>query len=325
MTRSCAPSITLAAAAVLVSTATSAQAAGVDAGSLITNTAQATYGDAGGTTTIASNEVVIKVDELLDVTVTTLDPGSVVAGTSQTALTFEITNTGNGPEAFALFANPNVTGNDFTPTIDGIAIDTNGNGVYDPGVDEILSGPETTPVLAADASVVVFVLATAPAGSASGDEAQVELQARSVTGAGTAGTTFAGEGENGSDAVVGLTGADGEALGALRYGVATVQLVKTASIADPFGGTSVVPGSTITYTLTANVSGEGSVSNLVVTDAYPADTTYAANSLTLDGAAQTDAAGDDAAAADAAGISADLGTVTAGTTRIVTFAVTVDQ
>ena len=325
MARLSTPSVALTAVAVFLSTAPIAKAAGVEAGSLITNTAQATYGDAGGTTTIASNEVVIKVDELLDVTVTTLDPGSVLASTSQTALTFEVTNTGNGPEAFALFADPNVTGNDFQPTIDGIAIDTNGNGVYDPGVDEILTGPETTPVLAADASVVVFVLATAPAGTASGDEAQVELQARSVTGTGTPGTSFAGEGENGSDAIVGLTGADSEALGALRYGVATVELVKTASVADPFGGTSVVPGATITYTLTANVTGEGSVANLVVTDAYPADTTYAANSLTLDGAAQTDAAGDDAAAADAAGISADLGTVAAGTTRTVTFAVTVDQ
>ena len=325
MSKTCVPSAILITTAVLVFAAAPAWAAGVDAGSLITNTAQASYNEAGGTTTVASNEVVITVDELLDVTVTTLDPGPVQAGTARTVLTFEVTNTGNGPEAFALLADPNVTGNDFQPAIEGIAIDSNGNGVYDPGVDEVLSGPEITPILAADASLVVFVLTTAPTGTNAGDEAQVDLLARAVTGTGTAGTTFAGEGENGSDAIVGLTGADSEAAGVLRYGVASVDLVKTASVTDPFGGASVVPGATITYTLTANVTGESSVSGLIVTDAYPAGTTYAANSLTLDGAAQTDAAGDDAASADAAGITADLGTVASGTTRTVTFAVTVDR
>ena len=315
----------LAASVSVLAMAAPAHAAGVDAGSLITNTAQATYDDGGGTTTVDSNEVVLKVDELLDVTVTSLDPGPIATTPGPAVLTFEVTNTGNGPEAFELTPNPAVAGNDFEPVVDNIAIDTNGNGVYDPGVDEILTGTPTTPVLDADAAITVFVLVTVPEGVSDTDQADVDLLAEAVTGTGDPGTVFAGQGENDSDAVVGLTGADDNAIGSLIVGITTVQLAKAATVVDPFGGDSVVPGSTVTYTLTATVTGSGSVDNLVVTDEYPVDTTYTAGTLTLDAAPLTDAAGDDAGSADATGITVDLGTVAGGTTRTVTFDVTVDN
>ena len=302
-----------------------AYAAGVDAGTLIENTAQATYDDGvGGTTTIDSNPVIIAVDELLDVTVTSLDPGPVATKPGDDILTFEITNTGNGPEAFTLTANPAVAGNDFDPTINNLAIDTNGNGVYDPGVDTILTGPATTPVLDADQAITVFVLLTVPAGVVDGDQADVDLLAEAVTGTGTPGTTFAGQGEGGVDAVVGLTGADDNAIGTLIVGITTVELIKAAEVADPFGGTTIVPGSVVTYTITASVTGSGSVDGLVVTDAYPAGTTYQAGTLGLDAGALTDAAGDDAGSADATGITVDLGTVAGGTDHVVSFDVIID-
>ena len=65
-------------------------------------------------------------------------------------LTFKITNTGNGPEAFDLTADPAVSGNDFDVTIDGLAIDTNNNGVYDPGVDALLANGGTSAALDPD-------------------------------------------------------------------------------------------------------------------------------------------------------------------------------
>ena len=52
-----------------------------------------------------------------------------MAATTTAVLRYKITNTGNGPEAFTLTANPAVTGNAFNTTVTGLAIDVNGNGV----------------------------------------------------------------------------------------------------------------------------------------------------------------------------------------------------
>ena len=304
--------------------ATSAHADGVGAGTLIKNTASATYDGGAGAVTIPSNTVTVKVDELLDVAVTSVDAGPVSTGPGSAVLTFEVTNTGNGPEAYTLTANPAVAGNDFDTTIDGIAVDTNGNGVYDPGVDEILTGPETTDPLDADESLTVFVLVTVPGSVSDGDTSDVDLLAEAVTGTGAAGTVFAGQGVGGSDAIAGATGADANAVGSLTVGITHVDLTKSASVVDPFGGTGAVPGATITYTIRAEVTGSGSISDLVVTDAAPADTSYVAGSLTLDGATLTDAADGDSGLASASGISVDLGDVSAGTSHSITFDVTID-
>lgn len=303
-----------------------ALAAGVDAGSLIENTASATFEDGAGiSTTVDSNTVTVRVDELLDVTVTSQDSGPVSAAPGQAVLTFEVTNQGNGPEAFTLTANPTVAGNDFDTTITSIAIDSNGNGVYDDGVDTVLTGPEATPELAADAALTVFVIVAVPGGVVDNDTSDVELLAEAVTGTGAPGTSFAGAGVSGGDAIVGATGADDTATGSLVIGLTNVDLTKAVSLVDPFGGTSAVPGTVATFTLTAEVVGSGSLDNLVITDGIPDDTTYVDGSLALDGNPLTDASGDDAGeGSDAAGISVDIGTVNGGDTFEVTFDVTID-
>lgn len=302
-----------------------ATAGGIDAGTLIENTAQATYDNGSGPQTVDSNTVTVTVDELLDVSVVSLDGGAVSTAPGSEVLTFEITNTGNGPEAYLLTADPSVPGNDFDTTIDGIAVDTNGNGVYDPGVDQILTGPETTASLDPDQSLTVFVLVTVPGTAADTETSEITLTASAVTGTGVPGTIFAGAGEGGSDAVVGSNGAQASANGSLVVGITTVSLVKSAVIADPFGGSTAVPGATITYTISAIVTGSGSVDNLVVSDGYPAGTTYVASSLALNGSGLTDAAGDDAGEANATAISVNLGTVAGGTTQDITFNVTIDE
>ena len=121
-----------------------AHAGGVEAGTLIENTATATYEDGTGSVSVPSNTVTLRVDEVLDVTVTSLNPGPVSASSGSAVLTFEVTNIGNGPEAFRLTANPNTASNDFVTDIEAIAVDSNDNGTYEPGVDAILTGPETT-------------------------------------------------------------------------------------------------------------------------------------------------------------------------------------
>lgn len=300
-------------------------AGGISAGTLIENTATATYEDAGGPQTVFSNTVTVRVDELLDVTITSLDPGPITTAPGQAVLTFEVTNQGNGPEAFELVANPTVADNDFEVAITAIAIDSNGNGVYDEGVDEILAAPQTTAILAADEAVTVFVIVTVPDTVTNDQLSQVELTASAATGNGTPGTVFAGQGEGGGDAIVGTTTASATALGALRAGITALGLEKSVALADPFGGESAVPGSTATFTLVATITGSGSLDNVTIADAIPEGTTYAPGTLTLDAAPLTDASGDDAGeASDETGISVSLPTAAAGATHTITFAVTID-
>lgn len=304
---------------------TPAFAGGVTAGTLIENTAVASYDDGAGLRTINSNTVTVRVDELLDVTLTSLDPGPISTRPGDAVLTFELTNQGNGPEAFSLIANPAVAGNDFDVTISAIAVDSNGNGVYDAGVDEILAAPQTTAVLAVDSALTVFVLVTVPDGVSDTQTSNVELTAQAVTGSGVPGAVFAGAGVDGGDAIVGTTGATATARGALIAGVASVALVKSVTLRDPFGGTGAVPGTIATFTIVARVTGSGTISDLVVTDAIPDGTAYAPGSLALDSAPLSDADdGDAGAASDAAGIAVNLGTVAADSSRTVTFDVVID-
>lgn len=300
-------------------------AAGVTAGTLIENTAVASYDDGAGARTINSNTVTVRVDELLDVTLTSLDPGPINTRPGDAVLTFELTNQGNGPEAFRLLANPALAGNDFDVTVNSIAIDSNGNGIYDAGIDEILAAPQTTAVLAADAVLTVFVLVTVPDGVSDTQTSNVELTAEAVTGSGAPGTAFAGQGVDGGDAIVGTTNALATARGALVVGVVTVELVKSVTLRDPFGGTSAVPGTIATFAIVARTSGTGTVNDLVVTDAIPDGTTYAPGSLALDGTALSDAEdGDAGSASDAAGVAVELGDIAADTTHTVTFDVVID-
>lgn len=302
-----------------------AQAGGVTAGTLIQNTANASFEDGGATRNVASNTVTVRVDELLDVTLVSRDAGPVRAQPGNAVLTFELTNEGNGPEAFRLTANPAVAGNDFDTTIRNIAIDTNNNGVYDEGVDQILAAPQTTAVLEADARLTIFVLVTVPANVADGRTSNVALAAEAVTGSGTPGTVFDNAGVDGGDAIVGMTGALATARGTLTTSVASVQLVKSVVLRDPFGGTGAVKGSVATFTIEANVTGSGEVRNLTVTDPIPAGTTYAPGSLRLDGNPLTDAAdGDAGTAANPSGINVRLGTAPAGTRRSISFNVVID-
>lgn len=300
-----------------------ALASGVDAGTLITNTASATYNTGGSSSTVNSNTVTVLVDELLNVTVTSND-GAPVVMSGSAVLSFTLTNTGNGSEAFTLTADPAVGGNPYNTTVTGLVLDSNGNGVYDPGVDTPLANGGNSPALAADGTQVVFVLVNAPGGASDGVVSQVRLRADAVTGTGAAGTVFAGAGQGGGAAVVGTTGATGSATGSVQASIAGVSLVKSATIADPFGGTQPVPGATVTFQIVATVSGSGSASGLVISDPIPAGTTYRPGTLRLDGAALTDAADGDAGNFASNAISIAAGTVPASSTRTVTFDVTIN-
>jgi uncharacterized repeat protein (TIGR01451 family) len=305
--------------------ASTAHAAPTLAGTDIENIASASYDGPGGPVTIDSNKVIIKVDELLDVTVASSDPGDVATapGATGNVLKYLVTNTGNGPEAFTLGADVSKAGDQFDPTLQQIVLDTNNNGVYDAGVDTVYVAGSNDPVLDPETSVTVFILTTTPASVLNGNRAEVGLTATAKTGTGAPGTNFAGAGEGGGDAVVGTTGADASDSGFLAVQAATLALVKSSVVTDPFGGSTIVPGSTITYKLVATVSGAGSLSNVAITDPIPASTTYTAGSITLEAAPLTDAADTDAGSFNGTQIKAVVGTVPAGQTRTVTFKVVI--
>lgn len=301
-----------------------AHAAGVLAGTLIENTATATYtsGAAGGTVT--SNKVTVKVDELLDVAVATLSTSPAPAGSAAAVLTYSVTNAGNGLEAFNLAANAQVSGNAFDGTVTAIVLDSNDNGVYDAGVDQVLTSGAATPSIAPDGALKVFVLVTLPAGAADAQTSQVRLTASATTGTGSPGTSFSGQGQGGGDAVVGLTTASSNSLASLVASLANVTLTKSAVIVDQFGTAKPVPGATVTYTIAANVTGTGVAEGLHVVDAIPAGTTYVPGSLKLDTNALTDASDTDAGVGGSSGIDVTLGSVAGGSTHTVNFAVTIN-
>jgi uncharacterized repeat protein (TIGR01451 family) len=295
------------------------------AGTDIENIATASYDTPSGPISIDSNTVIIKVDELLDVTVSATDPGDVATspGATTNVLTYLVTNNGNGNETFTLTADVAKAGDDFDPALQQIILDTNKNGVYDPGVDTVYAAGTNDPNIAPESSITVFVLTTTPATVTNGNRAEVGLTAAANTGVGTAGTTFAGAGEGGGNAVVGTTGADASDSGFLAAQAATLALVKSAVVVDPFGGDRAVPGATITYKLVATVTGAGSLNNVIISDPIPASTTYSAGTITLENAALTDAADADAGSYNGAQVRAVVGSMPAGQTRTVTFKVTI--
>ncbi len=314
------PSCSLIACAVALALPAQAEAAGTRAGSTISNTASASFDTGGGTQTVNSNTVDLRVDELLDVTVDSSDPADVptTPGATNQLLTFSVTNSGNGEEAFALTTIANAGGDNYDPVVTQIYID-NGDGVFDAGTDMLYTPGANDPVLDPDESIRVFVLATTPGTVVDGNRGIVSLNAAAKTGIGAPGTIYAGAGEGGGDAIVGSTGADGRDAGAYVVSAAAVSLVKSAVIVDPFGGAEPVPGAEITYTLTVTVAGSGSVSGLAITDNIPADTSYVAGSITLGGTGLTDAADADAGDYNGTRINVTLGTVAGGQTRTVTF------
>lgn len=303
-----------------------AHAVGTAAGTTISNTATATYTDAGGATvSVPSNQVDVRIDELLNVTVATADPGdiAVLPGATNQPLSFTVTNTGNGTEAFRLAPVNAIGGDAFDPATTSLVID-NGNGVYDPGIDTVYAAGSNDPILAPDTSVRVFVLSTIPASATDGQRGETDLTATSATGSGVPGTAFAGQGQGGGDAVVGLSTALGRDDGFYIVSAATVAFVKSAVVLDPFGGTKSVPGAVITYTLVATVSGTGTLANLAAGDPVPASTTYVPGSITSQAIAITDLTDADAGEFAANTVSVRFGTVPGGQTRTVTFKVRIN-
>lgn len=273
------------------------QAAGTTAGTDIANTAEVRFEVAGNPVTEPSNTLVITVAEIVDVDVTLQSPQTpVTPGDIREELLFTLTNTGNGTETFRLIMDSAVAGDDFDPTPsvpDFIFFDTDGSGDLSPGDTPYTPGGND-PTLAPDASVAVLIANDIPAAANDGDLGQSRLLAESTTGTGAPGTVFAGAGDGGVDALAGNSGGDANDTGEYIVSDVDVAVAKSATVADPFGGTEPVPGAEITYQVLVTVTGSGTAVAAAFDDQVPANTTFVAGSITLNGAPLTDAPDADA-------------------------------
>jgi uncharacterized repeat protein (TIGR01451 family) len=303
-------------------------AAGTPAGTDIENTAQISYTIGSTTLSAASNTTTIRVAEIVDVTVTVNPaPVSVAPGATEQPLIFTVTNTGNGSEAFLLSALSTLPSDDFDPVLsapNSIYIDSDNDGLRSAG-DTPYGTSADAPVLAADASVRVFVLNGIPAGATDGQRGRSQLVASASTGTGAPGTSFT---VAGVEAIIGTTGGDGDAAGEYRVEALQVSAIKSQSIVDAFGGGRPIPGARINYQIIVTATGTGTASAVNFSDPIPANTTYVPGSLTLNSAVLSDSTANDAgeyATSPTPRVLVTLGNLTqASGPQTITFAVTIN-
>ncbi|MFK8052771.1 MAG: hypothetical protein AB8F65_07330 [Woeseiaceae bacterium] len=285
-----------------------ASAVGTPAGTDISNTASVSY-DVGGTAVVQpSNTVTITVAETLDVVVVLQSPQVVVApGDTGSALVYTGTNTGNGEETFSFLVDNTDATDDFDPLLvtPNVYFDTDASGDF--SVGDVAYTPGTNdPLLAADETITIIVVNDIPAGLANGDIGRSSLQAEAATGSGTPGTVITAGGTNGVDAIVGATGAIATTVGEYIVSDVAVAFNKSSVVTDPYGGAQPVPGATIVYTITIEVTGTGTATGLQVVDPIPANTTFVAGSITLNGVSLTDQADGDVGVFDDAGVAPEI-------------------
>lgn len=309
-----------------------ASAAGTPVGTVIENTATVEFVLGGTPTSLTSNTTTITVIERIDVVVTLQSPQILVAasGTNQ-ALLFTVTNTGNGTETFELAIDSVIAGSDFDPTPsapDSIYFDTDASGDFNIAVDQPYVPGTNDPELLADGSVDVFLLNDIPATVVNGDIGQSELTATAATGTGLPGTEFAGLGDGGVDAIAGTTGGEAADVGEYLIFDVLVSVIKSQVVTDQFTGTQPIPGAVITYTVTIEVTTAGTAVASVFRDVIPANTTFVAGSISLDGVGLSDAIDADVGELDTTGsptVVVRLGDLTSTVgVKTVEFEVTID-
>lgn len=314
----------------LLGLCSTAGAVGTPVGTVIQNTATVAFDLAGTPLTLQSNTTTITVVERIDVIVTRQSPQILVApNDTGRAILFTVTNTGNGSEAFALSIDSVLGGDDFDPlpAVPSIYFDTDGSGdfnagdvAYNPGVND--------PLLAADASQDMFIVNDIPGTVVNGESGLSQLSATAVTGAGAPGTEYAGQGDGGVDAVIGTTGGSDADTGEYLVSDVTISVVKAQLVSDPFGGSQPIPGATISYSISVEVTTTGTASGSVISDLIPNYTTYVPGSITLNALPLSDATDADAGEYVTAGpptVVVRLGDLTQGDgTQTVVFQVTID-
>jgi len=274
--------------AAVAALATPAFALGTPAGTDIDNQATVNYEDANGNGLVAlSNVVTTTVSQVAAVSVTPDNSTSANPG-DVVVFAHTLANNGNGDDTFDLTA---VSATGWTTVV---FIDVNANNQYDAGTDTVVSD---TGLLTADATFDFWVAVTVPPGAAN--------NASDVT-------TVTGTSQFNN--AVSDSAAD-------TINVTSPELSVSKSV-SPTGPQP--PGTTLTYTIVIDNNGSVAANNVVMTDPIPANTTYAANSITQDGNPRTDVPDVDNATFNGTQVQVDVGTLASGASTTITFQVTID-
>lgn len=342
------------------------------AGTEVSNTATVTYTVNGSSQSTSSNAAKFLVDRKVDFTVITDQSGATQVNLGQSAAVtkFKVTNNTNGIQDFLLDPDQTtlsvglLTGTDnFDITTMKVYVDSNGNGVYDAGVDT----QDYIDELAPDASVSVFIVGNIP--NVNGiQEAQVSLHVTAAAG-GTSGTkggqlTATDLNLGNADNIVDIVFADNDSDGALNLGdiarngqgrayaayeigTRNVALTVTKSALILSDGVNTLnpkalPGATVQYCLLVhNGTALTAANGVALADIMPSNTTYVPGSISaglpggtciLVGTTEDDDADDSAetdgyiAAFDSSTktVSANIGTVAGLGSVAVAFKVTIN-
>ena len=337
--------------ALVALSANPALAEGTDAGTAIQNTVSVTF-EVGGVSQdpVASNTDEFVVDRIVNLTLEELGGSATIVspGSTQQVTTFTVTNLSNDTVDFTLSAAQQAGGSgahggtdNFDTTNTTIYLD-NGDGIFNPAEDTVTTYIDE---LAADTSATVFVVADIPLGQVTGDTATVILTADAHEGGsvGSLGAELVTSATNtvGSVDTVLADGAgetdaanDGAFSAADDYSVlaAAVNVLKTSRIvSDPVSGTSdpkAIPGAVIEYCIAvSNAAGGATATNITVTDPLPANTTFEAGSILLDGTVTgsiCNADGTTGGTFDGSTVSGPLSDIAAGSTATLVFRATID-
>lgn len=319
-------------------TAPDAFAAGTAAGTIISNFATASYTQSGVTYTHNSNVTTFMVDDKVSFTLTSADASSVtIAPSGRAYMTYILSNTGNAPHDYTL--NAAVAGTPgFTPATAPLFY-SDSAGTAPLPADSNAGGLPYIGSLAPDTSRTLYMFITAPAQLTDGQRVNylvtaesyqpanlglinppVKSSAQAAVDATIVKNTALmsrhvviadGHGNGGDldrDGKYAVTAQDGNGnpLGFRAVNLA-VNIVKSAIISDRVGGNQPVTGATIHYALAVSAAGTGTTYGVVITDPIPANTTYTAGTLKLNGTALSDTADSDAG---------DVGNTTAGTVTV---------
>ncbi len=313
----------------------SAWAAPTDTGAGITisNTAQIGFSVSGvGQTPVASTVAQFVVDHKVRPVVVNQNGGnvSVVAGSADQYLTFQISNDGNtaGTTDFDLSA------------VAGGALAMTGVEYYEesgvtPGFQPAEDGPAITSVsLARDTSTIVYLVGTTPAGATAGQTGTYDLIATSTLSEPGTDDPMVSEAVFADDAgsIAADIAFDGRHSDGGVFEVVTVTLTatKTSAVVNDYVNAAppyfAIPGALVRYTvIVTNTSAVLEATGVTISDNIPADTDYAADSVTIGGTGYLDS---DSEVTYVGGppetLGIDIGNLAPGASVTVTFDVTIN-
>ncbi|CAA6816838.1 MAG: Similarity [uncultured Sulfurovum sp.] len=245
--------------------------AGVSAGTEIKNVAYLHYKVGAFDFNTTSNLLVDIVDQKLDMQMSCQESDVVMVGVGEKkrALSFSLSNTGNGIDTYE-FTPIEADSRDFTVENAAVYID-NGDGVFSESEDSLA----TEIKVVADGNISLFLVSDIPNNavnqSANGIKALSSMQ----------GSLSYGESKKLNDFYAVVAMKEEAKSDFCTYGVSplALELEKSATLSSD----KLYKGTTIEYKIDVKVVGVGTIENVLVKDNVPTGTVYIDESLKLDG------------------------------------------